>query len=155
MAQSSNYTAILAQIKTLLESVPGVGNVYSRQRRTTSWSEFTTLFQHPTEDYLSGWMISRSGVQESRLTNIELATVHDFLLTGIYSVNDGLDSETTFQGHIEDVRDVFRADYNLSGTAEFTDPLTNITIDYWMFGSVLCHRCTAHLAVHERLTGGQ
>jgi hypothetical protein len=154
MAESSNYTAILAQIVTDLESITDVGNVFDRERRVADWKKFYELFKHPMGSYISGWTVNRIAVSEEYLTNCEAVCKHDFRLTGIWQLNDADDTETLFQTHIEAVRDLFRAGYDLNGTCELHQPLTNVTIDHWMYGSVLCHRAVGHLIVQERLLGG-
>jgi hypothetical protein len=148
---------ILDQIKSVLESVDGVGVVHGYVRWAPDWEKFLALFSENGK--VNGWMISRQSVTRHRTAYSEVQAAHIFVLTGIYGLNDADESELTFQGILDSVQSAFAADPTMGGACETINPevgamngqygLQIEMIENRMFGSVLCHTAECRLCCIE------
>lgn len=164
MAEASQYPAIILTIQDLIEPAVGGAVVHLYQRHVGDWKALLELFKVTTisgtaPDTVTtysyhGWMISRSSVAETWLTNREVVTDHTFKIRGVMGVKDSAATETAFNTVIEAIRTLFRGSFNLSGTCEFHEPIQFPIIDYRIFGGVLCHYAEGTISVRERLQGG-
>lgn len=154
------------QIKTILETATGIddtdleiGPVYGYFRWVASWDKFKELFQDDN-DKINGWIISRKATPEKLLTVGQNIRAHEWIIIGIYGVNDEDATELKFQDLIEGICLKFRAEKNLNDTCDKTYPefgsmagLGNIQVDvvgYKKFYGVLCHYCELRLGTQTR-----
>jgi hypothetical protein len=112
-----------------------------------------TLFSGE-ESVLHGWTISRFRIEEEWLTNKEVLLRHHIMIRGFYGCQDSAATENTFQGILDSVCNKFREDFDMDSEGEWRNPLQFGTIDYRLFGSVLCHYAEGTTIVTERLAGG-
>jgi len=152
---------ISARIKVDLTS-SGCFNIFERLRWTNNIDQFHSWFDKTVsgKTHVEAWFIQRAASQEQfhtiGSTGSNLA-VDLWKITGLYSLNDDDNTETTFQDLIETIRATFRTDYNLNGTCRTICPewgpgagrfgIQCNVIDERMFcRKVLCHYCELSLA---------
>ncbi len=140
---------IRIQIKTLLETVPGIGKVHDFERWTTDWNAFLNYFKD-SHNRINGWVITRSETSE-RLQSPEAVNVsaHTFVIKGYYGLQDSLESEKIFQDLIESVRSVLRVNSTLNGTCRRIYPPSVNILANRPYAGILMHQCEIHLKVEE------
>jgi len=145
-----SLSTVRTKMKTVIESVSGIGQVYDYQRYTHDWASYKDLFQKSSK--INTWDIMRikntsdpyggSGGREDR--------THDFIVRGFYAVSDELASEKTFQALTDLVIDAFRNKPDLDGVANILNFPITADFDNQMFGGVLCHTVAISISVAER-----
>ncbi len=141
---------IRTEIKSLLETVPGIGKVHDFERWTTDWKKFLEYFK--TEDNkINGWTISRSTTEEEAQSMAVNIRTHQIIIKGYYGLKDSVESEKTFQALIESICDVLRSNHDLNGSCLTSDPPQVTKVYPRPFGGVLVHVCNIALSVDERL----
>jgi len=140
---------IRTQIKTLLETVPGIGKVHDFERWTTDWNAFLNYFKD-SNNRINGWVITRSETGE-RLQSPEAVNVstHTFVIKGYYGLKDSLESEKIFQDLIESVRSVLRVNSTLNGTCRRTYPPSVTILANRPYAGILMHQCEIQFKVEE------
>lgn len=139
-------------MKGKLEEVSGIGVVHDYERWASNWKDLLTLYQ--SNGKLNGWSISRRSTAAEWVCMPEVDRRHNFVITGIYSLDDSAASEKTFQDLIEGIEEKIRNDHTLGDTCVAAGPLQVETVEVRMFGSVLCHYCELSLAALEKETQG-
>ena len=152
------YSTILANIKSTVEGVSGIGKVYDYERFAANWGNMLTLFK-TTGNIIHGWTISRIGTfrQHRSIGDPEIA--HVFRVRGVYGLDDSSATEKTFQGIVNLVADAFDDNMTLNGAcltlAPDWGPMANQVglqiseIDIRAFGNVLCHHADCRLCALE------
>lgn len=140
---------IRTQIKTLLESVPGIGKVHDFERWTTNWNTFLNYFKD-SNNRINGWVITRSETVE-RLQSPEAAniSIHIFRIKGYYGLKDSLESEKVFQDLIESIRSVLRVHPTLNGTCLRVFPPAVRVFSFQRRSGIMMHQCEIQLRVEE------
>jgi len=144
-------STIRAAIYSILNAVTDIGKVYDYEQWTAEWAQFINLFKTTIdgEDQIRGWEIGRRSVGEKLFAMGMNERDHGFVIRGYMRVNDALASEKTFNNLIEAAADVFRTNFTLNGAAKSHDNIQTETIDFRLFGGVLCHYAESSLIVHE------
>lgn len=142
---------IRTEIKSLLETVPGIGKVHDFERWTNDWKTFLSLFK-TEENKINGWTISRSFTKEKvhAATAVNIRT-HRIIIKGYYGLKDSIESEKTFQSLIESVCDVLRKNNDLNSSCWGSDPPQVTKVYPRPFGGILVHACNIVLSVDEYL----
>ena len=149
---------ILAEIKTLLESVTGIGNVHDYIRSTYFWSQF--FEQHQDGTQVLTWEISRIATPQELWNvgavedNYKLA--HSFAIVGHMSLSDELVTEKTFQDLCDAIQTKFREDDNLNGTILPVQPPNKLqikSVGHANYAGILVHHAVLTLDVVERVGG--
>jgi hypothetical protein len=152
------YSTILANIKSTVEGVSGIGKVYDYERWAANWGTVLALFK-TSNNIIHGWTISRIAFfrQSKSIGDPEIA--HIFRIRGVYGLDDSAAAEKTFQGIVNLVADAFDANMTLSGAcltlAADWGPMANQVglqvpgIDVRAFGNVLCHHADCRLCALE------
>ncbi len=156
----SRYTDQRDAIKTLLQSVSGIGKVYTKSPNTTDEKKFK-------DDYVVNGVVNSvfvvrgdgtetigdiGSVDETR--EIEITQKGDFWrITLLYGYSDGATpSEDSFQTLVDAIEDKFRFLQNLNSTAEFSYPLQRVVSGVFaFFGDILCHKAEWRLQVESRI----
>lgn len=144
-------STIRTKIKTKLQSIIGIENVYDYKRYCNDWASYRDLFIKDCR--VNTWEIERVSFSRSAIGgsgDVE-DTIHNFVIRGFYSVHDILATEKTFQDLVETVCATFVNDPTLGGTAKMVHiPITgNFTTS--MLGSVLCHVVTISIQIEDRI----
>lgn len=149
-----SYVAMLAEIKTQLESVTDIGKVHDYIRFVYLENEIVAQFKDTASGQIRAWQITRTDSSEEYAdVNIASRRIHRFEIRGIMSIKDSAESEKVFQALIEDVCDKFRPLYNLNGEAErIVAPIQVEDVENRMWGAVGVHTATLVLEVQETLT---
>jgi len=142
---------IRTQIKSVLESVDGIGTVHEYERWSNTWENFLEHFKD-SNDRINGWTITRRATPAERRTMPIVTRRHEFVIRGIYGLNDADESELTFQDLVEAIQDAFEDQYNLGGYVENSGPLQVNVVEPRMFGKVLCHYAELTYEAVERCT---
>lgn len=152
---ANRYAAILADIKTRLEAVPGVGQVHDYERQTADWAKFIELFKDPATGKILGWEITRRAATEHH--DGVWFRHHQFVLKGYMGLQDATASSKTFQTLCEEVCAAFRDappgdgwEYRNGDKADRA-PAQIEAINDRMFGGPLCHVAEIALSVTERI----
>ena len=138
----SNYSDMLAQIKTILESVTNIGKVYDYERFSNNWSDYRVLFKTTigTTDQIRAWTITRVSTDQKRhLSDGVHRQTLTFTIHGYMGLDDANSSEKTFQELVESVMDAIDAKPHLGGMAAGSDPSQLKFFDHRLFGDLLCH----------------
>ena len=148
----SNYAAIKTALTAAVSAVSSTGVVYPRKRWAPDWKSFIEVFRDPDDhDRINGWCVSRMASPETYLQNRESERKHRFLIRGYYGLCDADDTETIFDGIVEDVCDALRGNYDLGGACEMLYAPTTLKIEERRFGSILCHVADIQIEAQERL----
>ena len=142
---------IIAQIKTFLEAVSDIGQVYDSIRWTIYQDKFVQDFmtQLDGQNQIRTWMIYLSGGgedygarQNSLGTSLSIAvrrglSKYDITIEGWASFEDN-SSDSDFQTLIDNVLAKFRPEISLNSSAVMRGPI-NYTIDHQFFGDIFVH----------------
>jgi hypothetical protein len=149
---------IIAAVTARVAAVAGLVNVYSYAREAKEQKEFQQLFQDPANNKLHTWMVTREGT-ETRDDGVGCyRRIHKLAIMGYYSVDDLANSESTFQGLIEDVCAAFdplalRQYPNAEGVPQYdwSQPVQVDGPTVLMYGRYLCHAVKLVHRVEELL----
>ncbi len=148
-----SLATVRAQIKTILETISTVKNIYDYQRYVKDWATYKTRFT--TDRKVNTWEITRSAFERNVMgSDATERVIHEFLIRGFYAVDDSEGSDKVFQDIVESVGQVFRDKPDLNDIAEVIIYPITATIRIDMFGGVLCHVVEITLNVQERIVFG-
>ena len=145
-----SLSTIRSKIKTKLEAISGIENVYDYHRYCNDWVTYKDLFVKDSK--VNTWEISRDNfVKTSHGGNgYVMDTDNSFIVRGFYSAYDTLATEKTFQDLVEDIIETFMNDPTLGGTAEQLHyPITG-TFSLNKLGDVLCHVVDIRMTIKDR-----
>jgi hypothetical protein len=146
-----SLSLIRTQIKTKLEAISGVENVYDFRRFCNDWATYKDLFVK--DNKVNTWEIERKAFSRTGRGgsgDIEDIT-HEFIIRGFYSFYDAYATEKTFQDLVETICADFINDPTLGGKAKMVHvPITGEFTTAFL-GQVLCHVATINLIVEERI----
>jgi hypothetical protein len=152
----SSYTALRDALETRLDTVANVGQTHNRERYTSNWSDFLAMMTATIggQKQVRGWWVSRDGFTDEPSDFGNINRVHQFVVRGVQSLNDGDNTETTFQNLVEEVAAAVANDDALAVAAvgEWDVGPARVTMDTRMFGSVLCHYAEIQVPVQEVLS---
>jgi len=142
---------IRSQIKTKLEEISGVENVYDYKRYCNDLATYKDLFIK--DSIVNTWEIIRESFSKTAHGgngNVQ-DTDNEFTIRGFYSTNDALASEKTFQDLVETIIQSFLSDPTLGGKAEqIYVPITG-QFSYGQLGNVLCHIVQIKISIKDRV----
>jgi len=138
----SGEPTIRARIKTVMDTVSGVGLVYTRERWASDWAAYLSAFKATVSgaDYIRGWTIACEaairGEGDFGDTNVE--RTYRFRIRGYYGLDDAAASENAAFALTEAVMDALDADATLH--SYYSAPLCSCPVfELRMYGDVLCH----------------
>ncbi len=148
------YSNVIDEIETTMNTVANIGEVHPFIRYWKTDADFRSLFQTTiaTKVQIRGWTITRDGIPGNdrftaggphRLSN-------NFVIRGYLSLEDGTETEKTFQGLVDAVIKALDENRQLNCNAEITGPATVPTISHREFGNVLCHYCEINYVVRTQ-----
>ncbi len=137
------YSTILAEIKTVMESVNDIGRVQDYLRYWKDDAHFKQLFQATVKGkkQIRGWTITRDGVPvNSRYASSgQHRLTYNFVIRGYLGVSDGTESEKTMQALVDEIIEKLDNAITLGGNVLDSGPAVCPTITHSEFGNVLCH----------------
>lgn len=147
-----SLSAIRTQIKNVLESVSGMGQVYEYLRHAVDESTFKTLFI--SNNKLNTWLITREAVRDKAVSAApSYIRTHDFKIFGFYGLKDTDATENTFQALVdtvlEDLRVALEPPSVLSNTALNATPPQVRPINHKQYSRRLTHACEITFTVDE------
>lgn len=141
---------IRAEIKTIMESVTGIGAVFDKELFNRSLGDFFELL---TKDgKINGWMIGPSSVESELLNVAGMQGWRTFPISGLMEMDNENDSQTVFQALCESIRRTFAQNITLNGKALNSKPISYKadTTDADDFGDRVFHIVNMALEVHDR-----
>ena len=148
MSLANNIQAI----KTILEGVSGVDNVYDTVRNWQTEKQFRDGAKTPSGE-IQFWFLTREATEAEDLGPQFTTRRHTVAVHGYYGVKDAAASETTFQQLVEDVVAALEADRKLNQTARHCGPPQVRAVDFRILNNVLCHHAELALEVEDKPTG--
>ena len=145
MALTNNLTAI----KTIIDSVPGVENVYDTVRNWQTEQHFRGGAR-TVAGTIQFWFLTREATSASDLGPQFTARKHRIAIHGYAGVADAAESEKAFQALLEDVVAALGENRKLTGTARHSGPAAVRTVDFRVINNVLCHHGEIVLEVEDR-----
>jgi hypothetical protein len=145
MALADNITAI----RTILEAVTGVENVYGTVRNWQSDKQFRDGARTGSGG-IQFWFLTREATAAEDLGPRLTTRKHTIALHGYAGVNDASASEQSFQALIENVVEALGADRKLGATARHSGPAEVRAVDFRIINGVLCHHAEVALMVEEK-----
>lgn len=142
---------IRTQIKTKLEAVSGVENVYDYKRYCNDLATYKDLFVKDSK--VNTWEIIRNSFEKSARGgsgDVEDST-HYFTIRGFYSAYDEYATEKTFQDLVEDICASFMNDPTLGGKARIVNMPISGEFSTGMLGVVLCHIVEIKISFQDRI----
>jgi len=142
---------IRSEIKTKLEAISGVENVYDFKRYCNDLSTYKDLFVK--DNKVNTWEIERiSFTRNPRGGNGEIDdTIHNFVIRGYYSVFDSLATEKTFQDLVESICATFMDDPTLGGYAHIVHMPIEGVFSTNRLGGVMCHVVEIRINIEQRI----
>lgn len=141
---------ITAEIKTILEAVPGIGVVHEYERFAAEWGKFLEFFKD-ADGRINGWTIGLRKIPVEREFIPTVLRKHDFVLRGYYGLNDAAASELAFRNLVEAILDAFQDVDTLNDTVLDSGPMQVEKIEPRLFGKVLCHCAVLTIEARERV----
>jgi hypothetical protein len=140
---------IRTQLKSILETVPGIGKVHDFERWTNDWKSFLSNFK--TEDNkINGWVITRTSATERlRAVSAVNTRTHKLVIKGYYGLKDSKESEKAFQDLIEAICNALRVNNDLNRSCLRSDPPQLVRVLHGKYAGILVHLCQIHLLVDE------
>lgn len=146
-----SLSAIRTKIKTKLEAISGIENVYDYKRYCNDWATYQDLFVK--DEKVNTWEIERLNfVSTGHGASGEVEDkTHSFIIRGFYSLFDSLATEKTFQDLVDSITSDFITDPTLGGVANQVHyPITG-EITKGRLGNVLCHIVEIHIVITDRI----
>ena len=141
----TTYTSLAAALKTQVEGVASIGNVYAYARYVTNWAEFLTLFETGaagSERVRGWWLTLNQPAIETRPSEFGVRDrVYRFLLTGIEGLDDAVNTESTLIQNVEAILDALddETTFGVSGVVVRGFDAACRTVEHRQFGDVLCN----------------
>ena len=146
-----SLSLIRTQIKTKLEAISGVENVYDFRRFCSDWATYKDLFVKDSK--VNTWEIERKSFSRTARGgsgDVE-DTIHNFIIRGFYSFYDALATEKTFQDLVETICADFINDPTLGGKAKIVHvPITG-TFTIGKLGEVITHVVEISIDISDRI----
>jgi len=145
MSLATNIQAV----KTILDGITGVANVYNTVRNWQSEKQFRDGAK-AAGGRIQFWFITREATSAEDLGPRFTARRHTLALHGYAGVQDAAESEKTFQALIESVVAALGANRQLNQTARHSGPAQVRAVDFRIFSNVLCHHAEIALVVEDK-----
>ncbi len=143
-----NLSNIITQLKTIVESIDGIGKVHDYDRWTVDWNTLRQLFADDN-NRLNGWVITCPQSDENIHANVVNIRKHRIKIEGIYGQKDSAESEKVFRDLLEKICDKLRENNSLNGSCLRADPPRVAKVMRRRFAGILAHVGEIHLSVDE------
>lgn len=146
-----SLSLIRTQIKTKLEAISGVENVYDYKRFSSDLATYKDLFIKDSK--VNTWEIERKSFSRTGIGgngDVE-DVIHEFVIRGFYSSYDAYATEKTFQDLVETICASFINDPTLTGKAKIVHVPIEGEFTTVMLGNVLCHAVSINIKIEDRI----
>ena len=149
-----SYSTILAELKTLLDAVTGIGTTFDYLPLLHDEQTLKSTFV--SSGKLHAWIITRVNASGTNQTIAHTLRNHVFDIYGYYALDDANTSEKTFQQLCDTVMNKFDEQENIDLVASVyvIAPSQLLSFDPVMFCDVLCHRSIIRITAEEELVRG-
>ena len=137
---------IRANLKTILQSVTGIGQVHDYERWSSTWDVFLSLFKTTISgtDSIRGWTIAMNGAELTPLDDEPTAAMfgvrYSYTIRGYFGVNDAAATEKTALALSMDVIGALIAGAGSLGAMVLDAQLPQLTtFEYRLIGGVMVH----------------
>lgn len=131
------YNEVLLKVKTKLESVSGIGQVYDYERHAKTWEKWLSLFK--IGDILHTYTITRESCPEEAMVSRTNKRIHNMVIRMYYALDDVAESEKTAQNLVDLICAEFRSSPDFETDVIQAGPPSLRVFEPRMFGEVLCH----------------
>lgn len=140
------------QIKSIVESASGIGQVHDRVRSVLSDSDFQNIFLNASK--VNSWFISLESSEEiPRILGVGSSgantLIYNYQIEGWYGVSDLNSSEIIFNAIVSDLRGKFRNNITLNNTCFFHERIKIQKLGHDNKFGNLCHYINLLLVVNE------
>lgn len=159
-----NYAPVRDEIKTQLEAVTGIGQVFNHRRHASDWAQFLSLFKTAGGLINMCWISRAEDTEQPEVSPGSTDEADEILAVAeeeaweielFYGFKDDDDagSPSEFGFHLlEDaIETKFRFLQNLNGTVEKSWPLNRVNSSFGTLGEVHCHRALWRLRLRQRI----
>jgi hypothetical protein len=151
----AGYDTIRDQIKTSLDSVADIGNVYDYQRLRTEMKGYLDLFQTEisSQKQIRGWIVTVEdwGTRSGSIGNGCIYRAYHFVVRGYQSIIDSIATEKTFLSLIELVDKQLVTDLRLLSSDYVLREYPVLRVfEPRLFGGVLCHYAEIDMIVEYK-----
>lgn len=153
-----SFATLRDRVKTTLEAVSGIGQVYDFLRHLTFWEEVKRDIVK--DGQVNIWEITRLAAEQDldapqNQVGVEanFQDRHNIAIFGHVAVDDEKESEKQFQDLIDAIIAAFRLDNTLGGLVLIPQQPQLLSVGHEMFASVLCHACQISFLAIERVGG--
>ena len=143
---------IITAVKSIVEGVSGVENVYDTVRNWQSEKQFRDGAR-TASGAIQFWFITREATEAEDLGPRLTARRHRIAVHGYAGVNDAALSEKTFQALLESVAAALGSDRKLNQTARHSGPAQVRAVDFRILSNVLCHHAELGVEAEEKPAG--
>ncbi len=155
------FATIRAEVKTVLDTVAGIGKTHDFLRHAVFWDDYFTKYKDT--DKINAWEISRLS-QEEEIESVQnlsgssptFRDTHVIIIRGYRSLDDSVTKEKTFLALIDSIIAAFRATDDiqlLNGKLIVPLMISVPVIEHRLFGSVLVHFAEIQIVASERVGG--
>jgi hypothetical protein len=150
-------SAIRAQIKVILESIPDIGNVYSVRKYYNTQADRLAIMKTSISgvEQIRTWMIYRDGLPESNQILLGLGAdkgreiIHKYIIEGWIGLKDADSTELTLNSLLDSIEKAFATNRTLNDTCFYHDGIIIDKIDVVDMTGILCNHCELSLRVRE------
>ena len=153
-----SFATIRDEVKTILETATGIGQVHDFIRHTTFWNEF---FSRSLEQQrVNHWEITRIAISQNLAApQTQIAAeptfndVHLVQIIGRTGLQDSSESEKAFQDLVDAVTGVLRKNSDLNQTTTKSIQPIDVIIAPNNFQGILVHEAVITFEAPERVGG--
>jgi len=143
------YANILTKLKSILDSVAGIGKTYDRLRLTYDDQNNILLFNNSGIFHV--WYLTRLNVESELFKGKSILRKHFFRLHGFYALDDANSSAKIFQSLVDTVLNEFQEylNINILTNSRLIEVPERVEITEETLTNVLCHYCLIPMTVEE------
>lgn len=151
---------IRARIKTVMEAISNMGDVYDYLRWAVRQEDFNSLFVNTisSTDQIRAWCISDPGFTQiqtpMRRDGRGITREYAYTIDGWLTLDDSAATSKTFYALAEDVCEALDRDSTLIGLGFYRLPCNLAKPDHRIFGGKLCHHVEISYTIAERIDPG-
>ena len=144
-------STIRTQLKTLIETVTGIGKVYDHEKFSADLKTRDDTFIK--SGVLNVWDMRIIGIPEYTVTGSNAVEYNkwQFQIRGRYAYNDSEDSDITVANLVKSICELFRGRATIDNTANrWIPPIVAEWSNKMQFCGVLCHDIGINIVIEER-----